>query len=167
MWRVVDGGVNNGCRCYNGHLGFGGCVDLEKGYKLVIVFLFFGGGIENFKEQQKLKPTKEGYKILRERTGVLTSTGSAIFYTFRPAQIRGTAKTLLESLKISSKETALEQRSLLEEKDKMILDLEANDQALNFTSHSKIGKMLMAKCRTLQGASLDFIYMVVMIFNNG
>ncbi|GKA12193.1 FKBP12-interacting protein of 37 kDa [Tanacetum coccineum] len=58
-------------------------------------------------------------------------------------------------------------QSLLEEKDEKILDLEANDQAINFTSHSKMGKMLMAKCRTLQEESLDFIYMVVMIFNNG
>ncbi|GKA93246.1 FKBP12-interacting protein of 37 kDa [Tanacetum coccineum] len=51
-------------------------------------------------------------------------------------------------------------QSLLEEKDEKILDLEANDQAINFTSHSKMGKMLMAKCRTLQEESLDFIYMV-------
>lgn len=39
---------------------------------------------------------------------------------------------------------------MVEEKDKKIKELEANDQAINFTSHSKMGKMLMAKCRTLQ-----------------
>nr|GEX89003.1 hypothetical protein [Tanacetum cinerariifolium] len=63
------------------------------------------------------------------------------------------AITLLESLKSN----ALEQLSVLEEKDRKIKDLEANDQAVNFTSHSKRGKMLMAKCRTLQEESLDFI----------
>ncbi|PWA92436.1 pre-mRNA-splicing regulator WTAP [Artemisia annua] len=41
-------------------------------------------------------------------------------------------------------------KNLVEEKDKKIKELEANDQAINFTSHSKMGKMLMAKCRTLQ-----------------
>nr|GEW86288.1 pre-mRNA-splicing regulator WTAP [Tanacetum cinerariifolium] len=48
------------------------------------------------------------------------------------------AITLLESLKSNSEDTDLEQLSVLEEKDKKIKDLEANDQAVNFTSHSKM-----------------------------
>ncbi|PWA97701.1 pre-mRNA-splicing regulator WTAP [Artemisia annua] len=46
--------------------------------------------------------------------------------------------------------TGCKSRKLVEEKDKKIKELEANDQAVNFTSHGKMGKMLMAKCRTLQ-----------------
>ncbi|GKA32083.1 FKBP12-interacting protein of 37 kDa [Tanacetum coccineum] len=41
-------------------------------------------------------------------------------------------------------------KNLVEEKDKKIKEMEANDQAVTFTSHSKMGKALMAKCRTLQ-----------------
>lgn len=38
----------------------------------------------------------------------------------------------------------------MEEKDKKIKDLQDNNDAVNFTPQSKMGKMLMAKCRTLQ-----------------
>jgi len=38
----------------------------------------------------------------------------------------------------------------VEEKDKKIKDLQDNITAITFTSQSKMGKMLMAKCRTLQ-----------------
>ena len=38
----------------------------------------------------------------------------------------------------------------MEEKDKKIKELQDNVAAVNFTSQSKMGKMLMAKCRTLQ-----------------
>jgi len=38
----------------------------------------------------------------------------------------------------------------VEEKDKKIKDLQDNITAIQFTSQSKMGKMLMAKCRTLQ-----------------
>ncbi|KAG8075966.1 hypothetical protein GUJ93_ZPchr0006g42869 [Zizania palustris] len=41
-------------------------------------------------------------------------------------------------------------KNLVEEKDKKIKELQDNIAAVNFTPSSKHGKMLMAKCRTLQ-----------------
>jgi hypothetical protein len=38
----------------------------------------------------------------------------------------------------------------VEEKDKKLKELQDNISAITFTSQSKMGKMLMAKCRTLQ-----------------
>ena len=38
----------------------------------------------------------------------------------------------------------------MEEKDKKIKELQDNIAAVSFTPQSKMGKMLMAKCRTLQ-----------------
>lgn len=38
----------------------------------------------------------------------------------------------------------------MEEKEKKIKELQDNVAAVNFTPSSKLGKMLMAKCRTLQ-----------------
>ncbi|CAL5327298.1 unnamed protein product [Camellia sinensis] len=41
-------------------------------------------------------------------------------------------------------------RNLVEEKDKKVKELQDNVAAVNFTPQSKMGKMLMSKCRTLQ-----------------
>lgn len=41
-------------------------------------------------------------------------------------------------------------QNLVEEKDKKIKELQDNIAAVTFTPQSKMGKMLMAKCRTLQ-----------------
>ncbi|AQK60977.1 Protein arginine N-methyltransferase 1.5 [Zea mays] len=41
-------------------------------------------------------------------------------------------------------------QNLVEEKEKKIKELQDNVAAVNFTPSSKLGKMLMAKCRTLQ-----------------
>ncbi|KAK8462429.1 hypothetical protein SEVIR_1G205120v4 [Setaria viridis] len=41
-------------------------------------------------------------------------------------------------------------KNLVEEKEKKIKELQDNVAAVNFTPSSKLGKMLMAKCRTLQ-----------------
>ncbi|GAA0166587.1 hypothetical protein LIER_21708 [Lithospermum erythrorhizon] len=41
-------------------------------------------------------------------------------------------------------------KNLVEEKDKKIKELQDHISAVNFTPQSKMGKMLMAKCRTLQ-----------------
>ncbi|XP_009774199.1 FKBP12-interacting protein of 37 kDa [Nicotiana tabacum] len=41
-------------------------------------------------------------------------------------------------------------KNLVEEKDKKVKELHDNIAAVNFTPQSKMGKMLMAKCRTLQ-----------------
>lgn len=47
-------------------------------------------------------------------------------------------------------EEFLRLKNLVEEKDKKIKELQDNIAAVNFTPQSKMGKMLMAKCRTLQ-----------------
>lgn len=39
---------------------------------------------------------------------------------------------------------------MIEEKDKRVKELQDNIAAVSFTPQSKMGKMLMAKCRTLQ-----------------
>jgi len=75
-------------------------------------------------------------------------------------------KTAVRDLKSQLKPPSLKARRLLldpaiheeftrlknaaEEKDKKIKELEENLAAVNFTTQSKMGKMLMAKCRTLQ-----------------
>jgi len=41
-------------------------------------------------------------------------------------------------------------KNLVDEKEKKIKELQDNVAAVNFTPSSKLGKMLMAKCRTLQ-----------------
>ncbi|CAI0447523.1 unnamed protein product [Linum tenue] len=41
-------------------------------------------------------------------------------------------------------------KNLIEEKDKKVKELQDNIAAMNFTPQSKMGKMLMAKCKTLQ-----------------
>ncbi|KAK6924813.1 Pre-mRNA-splicing regulator WTAP [Dillenia turbinata] len=41
-------------------------------------------------------------------------------------------------------------KNLVEEKEKKVKELQDNVNAVNFTPQSKMGKMLMAKCRTLQ-----------------
>lgn len=41
-------------------------------------------------------------------------------------------------------------QNLVEEKDKKVKELQDNIAAVSFTPQSKMGKMLMAKCRTLQ-----------------
>ncbi|KAM0944196.1 putative WTAP/Mum2 family protein [Dioscorea sansibarensis] len=41
-------------------------------------------------------------------------------------------------------------KNLVEEKEKKIKELQDNVAAMNFTTSSKLGKLLMAKCRTLQ-----------------
>lgn len=41
-------------------------------------------------------------------------------------------------------------QNLVEEKDKKVKELQDDVAAVAFTAQSKMGKMLMAKCRTLQ-----------------
>ena len=41
-------------------------------------------------------------------------------------------------------------QNLIEEKEKKVKELQDNVAAVNFSANSKMGKMLMAKCRTLQ-----------------
>ncbi|GAA0154485.1 hypothetical protein LIER_37896 [Lithospermum erythrorhizon] len=63
------------------------------------------------------------------------------------ALVAGARKLLLDPA-IYEEFTRL--KNLVEEKDKKIKELQDNIAAVNFTPQSKMGKMLMAKCRTLQ-----------------
>ncbi|OMO67553.1 hypothetical protein COLO4_30111 [Corchorus olitorius] len=60
----------------------------------------------------------------------------------------GNARRLLLDPAIHEEFTRL--KNLVEEKDKKVKELQENIAAVSFTPQSKIGKMLMAKCRTLQ-----------------
>ncbi|KAL5183233.1 FKBP12-interacting protein [Glycine soja] len=59
-----------------------------------------------------------------------------------------TARRLLLDPAVHEEFTRL--KNLVEEKDKKVKELQDNIAAVNFTPQSKMGKMLMAKCRTLQ-----------------
>ncbi|XP_049401740.1 FKBP12-interacting protein of 37 kDa-like [Solanum stenotomum] len=50
---------------------------------------------------------------------------------------------------LPSNPVAIILKNLVEEKDKKAKEFQDNTVAVNFTPQSKIGKMLMAKCRTL------------------
>ncbi|KAL7105957.1 hypothetical protein ACP275_07G080700 [Erythranthe tilingii] len=58
------------------------------------------------------------------------------------------ARSLLLDPAIHEEFTRL--KNLMEEKDKKVKELQDNINAVSFTSQSKMGKMIMAKCRTLQ-----------------
>ncbi|GAB2289481.1 FKBP12-interacting protein of 37 kDa [Dionaea muscipula] len=49
-------------------------------------------------------------------------------------------------------------KNLVEERDKKVKELEEHINAINFTPQSKFGKMLMAKCRTLQEENEEIGY---------
>lgn len=69
-------------------------------------------------------------------------------------------------------------QNLVEEKEKKIKELQDNVAAVNFTTSSKLGQMLVAKCRTLQeeneeigamaseGKVQNYILGLPMILNN-
>ncbi|WVZ18357.1 hypothetical protein V8G54_005679 [Vigna mungo] len=64
------------------------------------------------------------------------------------AEIAHHARRLLLDPAVHEEFTRL--KNLVEEKDKKVKELQDNIAAMNFTPQSKMGKMLMAKCRTLQ-----------------
>lgn len=64
----------------------------------------------------------------------------------KPASVQ--ARRLLLDPAIHEEFTRL--KNLVEEKEKKVKELQDNVAAVNFTTQSKMGKILMAKCRTLQ-----------------
>ncbi|KAF5178646.1 Pre-mrna-splicing regulator wtap [Thalictrum thalictroides] len=64
----------------------------------------------------------------------------------KPASVQ--ARRLLLDPAIHEEFTRL--KNLVEEKEKKVKELQDNVAAVNFTTQSRMGKMLMAKCRTLQ-----------------
>lgn len=113
---------------------------------------------------QNLKTSEES---LREQLEKARKKEAAFIVTFaKRDQEIAELKAAIRDLKVQFKPPSMQARRLLldpaiheeftrlknlvEEKDKKVKDLQDNLAAVNFTTHSKMGKMLMAKCRTLQ-----------------
>ncbi|KAI3992388.1 hypothetical protein MKX01_016590, partial [Papaver californicum] len=87
---------------------------------------------------QSLKSSEESYK---EQAAVRD-----LKVQLKPPSMQ--ARRLLLDPAIHEEFTRL--KNLVEEKEKKVKELQDNVAAVNFTPQSKMGKMLMAKCRTLQ-----------------
>ncbi|XP_077219813.1 FKBP12-interacting protein of 37 kDa-like [Tasmannia lanceolata] len=113
---------------------------------------------------QNLKSSEES---LREQLEKAKKKEAAFIVTFaKRDQEIAELKSALRDLKVQLKPPSMQARRLLldpaiheeftrlknlvEEKDKKVKELQDSIAAVNFTSQSKMGKMLMAKCRTLQ-----------------
>lgn len=114
-----------------------------------------------------LQALKSSEESLREQLEKAKKKESAFIKTFaKREQEIAELKSAVRDLKVQLKPPSMQARRLLldpavheeftrlknlvEEKDKKIKDLQDNITAITFTSQSKMGKMLMAKCRTLQ-----------------
>ncbi|KAI4343722.1 hypothetical protein L6164_011037 [Bauhinia variegata] len=113
---------------------------------------------------QSLKSSEES---LREQLEKAKKKEAAFIVTFaKREQEIAELKSAVRDLKTQLKPPSMQARRLLldpaiheeftrlknlvEEKDKKVKELQDNIAAVNFTPQSKMGKMLMAKCRTLQ-----------------
>ncbi|KAL5544085.1 hypothetical protein UlMin_007869 [Ulmus minor] len=113
---------------------------------------------------QTLKASEES---LREQLEKAKKKEAAFIVTFaKREQEIAELKTAVRDLKSQLKPPSMQARRLLldpaiheeftrlknlvEEKDKKVKELQDNIAAVQFTPQSKMGKMLMAKCRTLQ-----------------
>ncbi|XP_058102928.1 FKBP12-interacting protein of 37 kDa [Magnolia sinica] len=113
---------------------------------------------------QNLKSSEES---LREQLEKAKKKEAAFIVTFaKKDQENAELKSAIRDLKTQLKPPSMQGRRLLldpaiheeftrlknliEEKDKKVKELQDNVAAVSFTTQSKMGKMLMAKCRTLQ-----------------
>ncbi|KAL5725488.1 FKBP12-interacting protein of 37 kDa [Ranunculus cassubicifolius] len=114
-----------------------------------------------------LKTLKASEELLKEQLEKAKKKESAFIVTFakREQEILE-LKSVVRDLRAQLKPPSMQARKLLldpaiheeftrlknliEEKEKKVKELEDNVAAVNFTPQSKMGKMLMAKCRTLQ-----------------
>eukprot|EP00252_Welwitschia_mirabilis_P026013 TRINITY_DN8332_c0_g1_i1.p1 TRINITY_DN8332_c0_g1~~TRINITY_DN8332_c0_g1_i1.p1 ORF type:complete len:334 (+),score=114.28 TRINITY_DN8332_c0_g1_i1:310-1311(+) len=106
---------------------------------------------ESLKEQLEKARKKEAAFIVNfakreQEIAELKSAVRDLKSQLKPPSLK--ARRLLLDPAIHEEFTRL--KNALEEKDKKIKELEENLAAVNFTPQSKMGKMLMAKCRTLQ-----------------
>ncbi|KMZ73964.1 FKBP12-interacting protein of 37 kDa [Zostera marina] len=114
-----------------------------------------------------LRSLKSSEEFLKEHVDKGKKREAALIVTFaKKEQEISDLKSAVRDLKAQLKPSSIQARRLLldpaiheeftrlknlnEEKDKKVKELEENAKAVNFTSSSKMGKMLMAKCRTLQ-----------------
>ncbi|XP_052107265.1 FKBP12-interacting protein of 37 kDa [Arachis duranensis] len=106
---------------------------------------------ESLKEQLEKAKKKEGafFVTFAKREQEIAELKSALRdlkAQLKPATIQ--ARRLLLDPAVHEEFTRL--KNLVEEKDKKMKELQDNIAAINFTPQSKMGKMLMAKCKTLQ-----------------
>ncbi|KAI4303834.1 hypothetical protein MLD38_027144 [Melastoma candidum] len=114
-----------------------------------------------------LQTLKSSEESLREQLEKAKKKEAAFIVTFaKREQEIAELKSAVRDLKVQLKPPSMQARRLLldpaiheeftrlknlvEEKDKKVKELQDNIAAVNFTPQSKMGKMLMAKCRTLQ-----------------
>ncbi|QCE14529.1 FKBP12-interacting protein of 37 kDa-like [Vigna unguiculata] len=106
---------------------------------------------ESLREQLEKAKKKEAAFIVTfaKREQEITELKSAVWdlkVQLKPPSMQ--ARRLLLDPAVHEEFTRL--KNLVEEKDKKVKELQDNIAAMNFTPQSKMGKMLMAKCRTLQ-----------------
>ncbi|XVE54992.1 hypothetical protein DITRI_Ditri03aG0125400 [Diplodiscus trichospermus] len=120
--------------------------------KLVINYLqTLKSSEEALKEQLEKAKKKEAAFIVtfakrEQEVAELKSTVRDLKVQLKPPSMQ--ARRLLLDPAIHEEFTRL--KNLVEEKDKKVKELQENIAAVSFTPQSKMGKMLMAKCRTLQ-----------------
>ncbi|KFK34664.1 hypothetical protein AALP_AA5G175400 [Arabis alpina] len=105
----------------------------------------------SLKEQLEIAKRKEASCIVQyakreQEMAELKSAVRDLKSQLKPASMQ--ARRLLLDPAIHEEFSRL--KNLAEEKDKKIKELQDNISAVTFTAHSKNGKMLMAKCKTLQ-----------------
>lgn len=106
---------------------------------------------ESLREQLERAKKKEAAFIVtfakrEQEIAELKSTVRDLRAQLKPPSMQ--ARRLLLDPAIHDEFTRL--KNLVEEKDKKVKELQDNIAAVSFTPQSKMGKMLMAKCRTLQ-----------------
>ncbi|KAF7806052.1 FKBP12-interacting protein of 37 kDa-like [Senna tora] len=120
--------------------------------KLVINYLqALKSSEESFREQLEKAKKKEAAFIVtfakrEQEIAELKSAVRDLRAQLKPPSMQ-TRRLLLDPA-VHEEFTRL--KNLVEEKDKKVKELQDNIAAVNFTPQSKMGKMLMAKCRTLQ-----------------
>ncbi|PPD90323.1 hypothetical protein GOBAR_AA38274 [Gossypium barbadense] len=114
-----------------------------------------------------LQTLKSSDETLKEQLEKAKKKEAAFIVTFaKREQEIAELKSAVRDLKVQLKPPSMQARRLLldpaiheeftrlknlvEEKDKKVKELQENIAAVSFTPQSKMGKMLMAKCRTLQ-----------------
>ncbi|KAL3835225.1 hypothetical protein ACJIZ3_009961 [Penstemon smallii] len=120
--------------------------------KLVLSYLqMLRSSEESLREQLEKAKKKEAAFIVtfakrEQEIAELKSAVRELRAQLKPPSMQ--ARRLLLDPAIHEEFTRL--KNLVEEKDKKVKELQDNIAAVSFTPQSKMGKMLMAKCRTLQ-----------------
>ncbi|KAG2606110.1 hypothetical protein PVAP13_4NG143900 [Panicum virgatum] len=134
------------------HSAFQNIPALPSGTNPVVSYLSnLKSSEESLKEQlEKAKKREAAYIVTfakrEQEIAELKSAVRDLKTQLRPPSMQ-TRRLLLDPA-IHEEFTRL--KNLVEEKEKKIKELQDNVAAVNFTPSSKLGKMLMAKCRTLQ-----------------